>query len=180
MIQNNVNVQCPTYEDLVQLDSSNVEFSGGFAIDNSTGFFHRMSSDFTESWRWYDHDDELRIIVDPQVGMAGDIKMITIESNFGVYFEPEDHNVTNNTRTYHQDRYIDGCRHAVISADNWKKTLPDTIFTLRNGCTVTGLEEKRHEELPVTEFDITTSRDWQHKAWLAESLENCKKICKEY
>ncbi len=180
MIQNNLDTTCPNYEILSQLDSSNTEFTGEFTVDEETGFFHRGTTEYENSHRWYDYDDSIRVIVDPPADMRKHIKMITIEDNFGIYFTVHDMDVKENVRTYHQERYIESCRYASISSENWKDTIADTIYTMRNNCSDTGIDELVQVQMDVTEFDITTSRQWQFNEWLNETKENCKLLCKEY
>ena len=76
---------CPTYEDLVSLDDSITEISGKFSFHD--GWFHREKSNYVDSFRAYDNDDKIRIIVDPPQNEAVRMKMIVIVSNFGLYAE---------------------------------------------------------------------------------------------
>jgi hypothetical protein len=161
---------CPTYAELFQLDSSDQSISG--SIVNG----ERLPPDLQESWRWYDTDNEIRIIVNPPNGMAERIKMITIQPNLGAFVTVDDRKLDGNVRTWHEDVYIDHCNDAVISGDNWKFSLPHTIFSMRLGCpSVLG---EFSEVLPKSEIDITTSPNYQYSLWLAEAKENCKEACK--
>lgn len=178
MIKNNITTPCPTYETLEQFDSSLKE-SGEFEYDDN-GFYSRAEPQYENPWRYYDHDSTPRIIVDPPKGMNDRIAMITIESDFDVYFLPENMHMKNNTRTWYEDRYIDNCRTAVIGADDWQKILVDTIYTLHNKCTHTTIDVIKSETMPVTELPIEDTRYWKDKVWLEESKEKCKQLCREY
>ena len=130
---------------LRSLDSSNKDVSGHFIeID---GDMRRELPKLAESWRWYDNDDSIRIIVDPPNGMADKIKMITLTNNMDVYFTNDDMVLSNYTMTYNQDRFVENCRTAVINAEKWQSLLPDTIHYLRSGCTITAFDEVKTEIL---------------------------------
>jgi len=172
MILHNIPTSCPDPRLLQQLDSSITELSGEFGDDG-----WRLKSPVEKSWRYYDIDPQLRIIVDPPQGMADRIKMITIQSNFGVYFIGDDRTFQNNTRTWHEGRYIDNCKNAVIGTDDIGFMLADTIFTLRNNCTHSNYEEIKTEIITPSIIDITTSPNYQYSLWLAESKVNCKELC---
>lgn len=163
MVKNNFETNCPTYKQLVQLDSSNTDISGKFTTDEN-GFFHRGDEKVVNSYKFYWNDKTIRIFVDPPASMTDRIKMIYIEPNFDTYtiagdmtvqdeFETFTGNYTktfgNNTELvefdyrsqteyfgtvlYH-DRYIDKCNTATINADNWKFLIGDTIHLMRNEC----------------------------------------------
>jgi len=177
LIKNNIDV-CPTYEELYQLDSSNESVSGKFLIDD--GYYHRDSAKFKNSWEWYKYDNTPRIMIDPPAGMEKKIKMITIQPRLETYFLADDHKVDENTRTYHYGRYIDRCHDATMSADNWKSILPDTIYTMRIGCTISQFDNSFSEILSVTEIDIASTNYWKYKTWLEDTKAKCLVICKEY
>jgi hypothetical protein len=174
MIIHDITNNCPNPKDLMSLDSSNVKFSGSFDTD---GF--REQSKYSKSWRAYDTDDTIRIIVDPPLGMNDKIKMVTIESSLNVYFTPSDFKLDNNIRTWHDGIYLDKCNNAVISSDNWKTTLPMVIMELREGC-VNELVKTKSEVMPFTELDISQSASWQAKEKLEADKLRCKTLCFEY
>lgn len=163
MIKNNFTSNCPSYKQLVQLDSSNTSISGKFTTDDD-GFFHRGDEPVENSYKYYWNDDTIRLFVDPPGNMANRIKMIYIQPNFETYtlagdltidddFEIIQGNKTltsgNQTKLiefdvrnqtsyfgtiqYH-DRYIENCNEATINADNWKFLIGDTIHLMRNDC----------------------------------------------
>ena len=197
---------CINYADLIYLDSSNTEVSGKFITTSND--IRRDTPQLIESWRWYDLDDQYRIIVDPPVGMAERIKMITITPTLDNYILKDDmfngtkitslnvtkyegqsrefnytiYNSTESGRVVFHDRYIDDCGDAMISAVNWKFLLNDTITLLRNDCDLnyTSFEDREFIPTILTEIDITTSPFWQYTQWLNESIEKCKTLCFEY
>ena len=163
MIKNGFESNCPSYKQLIQLDSSNTDISGKFTTDDD-GFFHRGDEPVNNSYRYYWNDSTIRIFVDPPGDMANRIKMIYIQPNFDDYTVRSDRTVNdsfeviqgNRTLTlgnqtklitfdvrnqtsefgiiiYH-DRYIDRCNQATINANNWLFLLPDTIHLMRNQC----------------------------------------------
>jgi hypothetical protein len=177
-ITNNITTTCPTYEELSQLDSSDHTVSGNFTDEG--GYFHRDVSPMQNSWRWYDHDDTPRIFVDPPAGMSERIPTITIENNFGIYLIAGDHLLENGTRSHHEKRFIDNCRTATLDSEGWMKSLPATLWLMRIGCPDTENLDIVYTYHNATEINIAESNDWKYKAWLADTKEACKTICKEY
>jgi len=163
MIKNNFTTNCPSYKQLVQLDSSDTDISGKFTTDDD-GFFHRGPELVLDSYKFYWNDEQIRIFVDPPGSMVDRIKMIEIRPNFDTYTIPGDmvvpdkyelaisnktetlgnltrvvnYEFRNQTETYgtviYHDRYIDKCKDAVINANNWKFLIGDTIHLMRNNC----------------------------------------------
>lgn len=203
---NDTNSPCPTYSDMLYLDSSNTDVSGKFIIHD--GFFYRDKSLLHESWRWYDNTEKLYTIVDPPQGMSDRIKMITIVPSLEVYtlnnnmvqhskFELIDVMVNgtysqkaisiqiqNQTQDYGRylfhDRYIENCKNATISAKLWMDLLPITIHDLRNDCVDSQFDEREIIYNIPSEIDITTSPNWQYMKWLDKSKINCEGLCFEY
>lgn len=178
LIKNNLPNDCPTYEVLQQLDTSRIEVSGEFGFKNN--YYQRLTPQYINSWRLYDHDPTPRLIVDPPPGMADKIRMITINPNFSVYFTASDQKLNEGIRTWHEGRYIDNCKQAFIGSNDWKRILPDTIATLHNNCAHTSLEELKQESMPFTDLPLGETRYWKDKVWLEETKERCKVKCFEY
>ena len=165
---------CPTYEDLYHLDSSIVKTSGEFSWYD--GYFHREKSNYQNSYRAYDNDDKIRIIVDPPHNESARIKMITIESNLGYYSTAYSKDLVDGKRILSKDRVIHDCYTARISADNYKMLLPDTIFTFRNGCESAEIIDTVEYEMPETNFSIWSSPNIQYQQWVLEMKEKCKEL----
>jgi len=105
MIKNNIETNCPTYKELRQLDTSNRDISGSFIVTD--GFYHRNNTLYIDSWRWYDHDKQLRLIVDPPLGMNDKIKTITIESNFDTFLRSDSKIIKQNYQVVNETRKDD-------------------------------------------------------------------------
>ena len=104
--------------------------------------------------------------------------MITIEPNFGYYSEPSISNhVVAGKRVLGKERIINDCYTARISVDNWKKLLPDTILTFRNGCESAEISDTESFEMPKTEIDVWSSPNIAYSQWLLEMREKCKELC---
>lgn len=167
---------CPTYEDLVTLDNSIVEISGEFS--DHDGYFHREKSGYQDTYRAYDNDDTIRIIVDPPFNEAIRIKMITIESNLGYYADKGwATKLVDGQRVLAKDRVIRDCYTATVSADKHEMLVPDTIFTFRNGCESSEIEDFETFDMPKTEIDIWTSPNLAYSQWVLEMKEKCKELC---
>ena len=168
---------CPTYEDLYTIDNSLTEYSGEFS--SKDGWFHREPSNYKESFRAYESDDTIRIIIDPPYNEASRMKMITIESHFGEFADTAfSTKVVDGQRVLGNERIItDDCTNARISADNWKLLLPDTIHTFRNGCESAEISDFVTYDMPKTEIDIWSSPNIQYSQWLLEMKDKCKVKC---
>lgn len=175
LIKNNYNHTCPTYRQLYQLDSSNQDISGSFGVYD--GLFSRGESDFEQSWRWYDNDPTLRVIVDPPGGQRDRIKMINIENNFHTYFEIEDRLIVNNTRTFQEWRFVDNCHNAVINSGNWTTMLADTINYLRTNCEHTLFNDTKSVQMNQTEWNPADSPNYQYRLWLEDAINRCLGLC---
>lgn len=180
LVRNNFTTTCPSYEDLIGIDSSN-QYVSGYFVTESDGFLHRMEPNYKNSWKWYEHDEEIRVIVDPPSDMMKKIPMITIENNFGVYFRADDFRIDDEgVRKYNQHRYVSNCNDATLSTEIWVNALADTINMLQTGCRITEIQETFTEQLPKTEIDIRTSPNWKYNQWLSEVKDSCKIVCKQY
>ena len=167
---------CPTYEDLYSLDTSITSISGKFSYHD--GFFHREKTGYQDSFRAYDNDDKIRILVDPPQNEGIRIKMITIEPNLGLYTDKGfTTKITDGKRVMGNERIIKNCYTATITADNWKMLLPDTIFTFRNGCESAEIEDTLEFDMPKTEIDIWSSPNVQYAEWLLKIKQTCKVKC---
>lgn len=167
---------CPTYEDLYSLDTSITSVSGKFSYHD--GFFHREKTGYQDSFRAYDNDDKIRILVDPPQNEGIRIKMITIEPNLGMYTDKGfTTKITDGKRVMGNERIIKNCYTATITADNWKMLLPDTIFTFRNGCESAEIEDTLEFDMPKTEIDIWSSPNVQYAEWLLKIKQTCKVKC---
>lgn len=199
MIKNNFTTTCPSYETLLQLDSSITEYSGEFTTTD--GFFHRDKTQYKNSWKLYEDEPMIRIIVDPPIGMSERIKMIILKPNFGTYvltdskqqeslFESIEKTVTgvftkeqrtisflNQTQQYgrilYHDRYVDNCKDATVNADVWKIIVPLTIHHLRTDCEFTSFNNKEIIHPNNTQIDLQSSPSYKYKQWLSQTKDNC-------
>ena len=175
MIKNNIPNNCPDPHDLMDLDTSIKSISGYFDDD---GF--RIEPPLRNSWRLYDTDDTPRIFWDPPKGMAERIKLIKIESKLPEYFLIENMSLDNGIRTWNEKRYVENCRQATISGEDWQMLLPDTIFLFHNKCKSSDFNEVKFETMPFTNLPLDQTQYWKDKVWLEESKERCKGLCFEY
>lgn len=175
LIKNNLPTNCPTYEDLEYLDSSNYLISGKFSFHD--GWYHREKTEWQEPWKWYETNDKIRIIVDPDYPTGIRHKMITIENNLGMYPTIGDSKTDGITATIHHDRYIKECHYAHISAENYLEIIEDTIYTLRNGCNDSEFDEVITYYLPYTPMDRSMFTETAYQKWLKDAKERCKELC---
>ena len=172
----NMTSSCPTYEDLYNLDNSITEVSGEFSFHD--GYFHREKSGYQDTYRAYDNDDTIRVLVDPPFNEAIRIKMITIEPNLGYYADKGwATKLVNGERLLAKDRIIMNCNTATITAEKYNLLVPDTIFTFRNGCENSEIDDFETFEMTKTEIDIWSSPNIQYSQWLLEMKDKCKELC---
>ena len=174
LLKASIPTDCPTYEDLLQLDNSKIEWSGNFTTDEN-GFFHREPAPIKNSWRLYDHTDEWLVFVDPPKGMHDRIKLITIHPNFDTYTMTVDNVIYNYTRIIYHDRYIEKCKDATINADKWRILVPDTIYHMRKGCNPihTSFNEIEYVPIPLFEHDVSTTQKYKHDKWIESVKTHC-------
>ena len=166
---------CPTYEDLHSFDNSLTTTSGGFSFYD--GYFHREKSNYQDSYRAYDNDDTIRIIIDPPQNESIRIKMITIEPNLGLFSSAYSKELVDEKRFLIKDRIIKDCYTAKISADNWELLLHDTIFTFQNGCESAEINDIVEYDMPKSNIDVWSSPNVQYQHWLQEMKQLCKVKC---
>jgi hypothetical protein len=175
MVIHNIPSNCPTYEELESLDNSNYSISGKFSFHD--GWYHREKSTWGNEWGYYEEDENIRIILNPHFDMGIRHKMITIENTLGYFSTAQDKITDNKIATLHHDRIIKDCNEAYISADSWKVTLPDTIFTFRNGCENSNYDDTFQFYLPSTPMDKTIFTEIKHQSWLKDAMIKCKVKC---
>jgi len=203
LIKSNTSTTCPTYQNLLPFDTSDITISGNFTFD-SNGFFHREEPSLAKSWELYRQETKPRNILDPPKGMTNLIPQIIIESNFDTYLlagqltqEPKYELVTKQiksettgkTRTLQyknqtqefatilfHDRHIDDkCLVARINSDKWQELLPDTLFHMRMGCTKdsTTFNEKEIINQNKTDINLMDHKWYQYQEWLSQVISTC-------
>ena len=186
MLQNNLDSDCPTYEQLLLLfqDTSNPNISGGFVQDDN-GFLHRENTSLKNHFEFYRyHSTDFIVWIDPPGDIQDRIQLITIEPSLPEFkIQSVSHKYQNNTIQTGFDRWVnDSCDKATISAENWLFLAGDTVRLMQHGCNhdYSYFDNVKTIEFKKTIFDITTSYKWQLDNWISESLEKCKGLCFEY
>ena len=199
MLQNSIDTDCPTYEEILALypDRSNRIISGDFEYVD--GYLQRTEgmakSNHFEYYRYHNNNHFDRQLnqnntgvitwIDPPGDIRTRIKLITIEPSLpeytirGVSFNSTNHN---SIFTGH-DRWIDDyCRNITISATDWIFLLGDTLHLVNNDCDEKYSSYNHIKELKrqKTEMDITTSYKYQLEQWIEQTKQKCKEICFEY
>ena len=179
MVVHNITSNCPSYEDLYDLGwDSSLPGSGEFYYDD-TGFYKRGQAaykDVHELYRYFDN----HILVDPPSEIASRAKLIIISPSLPTYIPPGEYKKEDNSRTLAKDRYVESCKVATITAENWEFLIADTIFYLRSDCTHTVFEHLWTVDDYISSMNIATSAKYKHDKWVEESKIKCKEICKEY
>ena len=178
LIKNNYPNKCPTYEEMVNLDTSNRWISGDFVYDEN-GFYHRENPKRMNHFRAYDFEKEWNIFVDPPGDMRNRIRMIYLENNFDVYKVDglSTKKGDDQTITFGMNRDIHSCYRATIDSGKWLELLPDTIYLIRNNCDIkfTKFKDTFTVEYELSEQDITTSQKYKDEQKLKWIKENCLK-----
>jgi hypothetical protein len=177
MQENHIPNNCPTYEDLISLDTSDRKYSGDF-VKKPNGLYYRETPKLKSSWMIYQFDgrDQYRIFVDPPKGYAERIPMIIIESNFDLYKLNNDHNVKNYTVIQYEDRWTDKrCKQTIVNSEKWLKLVGDSIYFMRNKCNpiFTTFDPKITFEIPLESHDISSSYKWKLEQWQKYIRTNC-------
>lgn len=183
MITNNIETNCPTYEELNMLfpDTSNAAVSGGF-IEDSNDFWHRENKHLNDHIQFYQFGQK-GIWIDPPGDIRSKIKIITIENTLNDYLTFDSYKMFNNTINLATERYIDEkCMSATINGANWLYLAGDTMQLMAHECdaSFTNFDEKKTIQLEASYQDITTSYKYQLEKWITESKLKCQTICKEY
>lgn len=179
MIKNNLTTNCPTYEEILTLfpDSLNTKIAGEFAYEN--GYYHRAVSRYGDSFNYYRYSDLDGNYVDPPQSLAARIRTITIAPNDFIY-KSLDRKITNTSITVGQNRYMDGCSHAILSANDWWWSLGDTISFMNHNCdpAFTNFNDTKTIYWDAVKHDITTSYKWKLDNWFKKAIDECgTKIC---
>lgn len=190
MNQAGINSTCPTYKDIITLDSSITDISGKFTTDDD-GYFHRAEPKNPLLYRFYDTDSQLRLFVDPSIDESVRMKIIEIAPNFDTYYDRAnmlEYATVNYTdsigdftkieqhQVVYHDRFVDKrCQHAIINANVWEILLPDTIHFMRNNCDdgFTGYITKELILINSTEYNAADSPAYQE----LKRLDDIEKFC---
>ncbi len=126
-----------------------------------------------KSYNYYAFEKDTFLFIDPDAATSLNLGMIVIEAQLGQY--PISYEVEDNTRILGVGRYIDNCRNAVISAENWIFLLGDTIELMRHDChpTYTLFNDTKKIYANYTKHDITTSTKWLHDQFIEWVKINC-------
>jgi hypothetical protein len=183
MIQNNIDSDCPTYEEILLLfpDTSRQEISGGF-IEDDNGFYHREQTKFKSHFGFYTYEPNT-IWVDPPGDITGKIATIFIEPSLNDYLIKGSHSMSNNTITMGHSRWVDDkCYRATISAEDWIFLIGDTIQYLDHSCDekFTNFDHLKTISFEKSYQDITTSYKYQFDKWIELSKVKCRERCFEY
>ena len=190
MNQAGINSTCPTYKEMITLDSSITDISGKFTTDDN-GYFHREKPTNPLLYRFYDTDSQLRLFVDPSIDESVRMKIIEIAPNFDTYYDRAnmlEYATVNYTdsigdftkieqhQVVYHDRFVDKrCQHAIINANVWEILLPDTIHFMRNNCDdkFTGYITKELILINSTEYNAADSPAYQE----LQRWDNIAKFC---
>jgi hypothetical protein len=183
MLQNNLDTNCPTYEELNALfpDTSYQAVSG--QLEYIDGMYQRDTETKRGHWGFYRFHETSTIWIDPPGDIRDKINLIIIEPRLPEYkISGVSHIMSNNTITLGHDRYIDNCKTATLSATNWVFLVGDTMRYLQNNCDpkFTTFDHIKTKIFEKTEMDISTSYKWQLDNWIAQVKQDCKTLCKEY
>ena len=183
-----VSNHCVKYKDIIKYDTSNEKYSGNFISFKDD--IRRVDSPYQNNIKWYEHDKNTHVLIDPPSGQRDKIQTITIVSNLDEFHLRGQFAITNqkiddklkdsgeiaSIRSYSHTRYVDStCTHAKIQAKNIDVLLPDTIDYLLSDCDPnhTAVKTISFVVKPLTKHDIGTSG----KAKLDNFYDYVKKNC---
>lgn len=173
--------KCPKPSDLVQFDNSDPRFFGKFDEKGN-----RIMSPRTDSFEWLKIEKNYIILYDPPPKTRMYIPIITIAPSLPAFFTQEQmkkvevdngpYKAKETVRQISHTRYVnDSCTEAIITAENWRTVLPDTIEFMQYGCdpTHTHVETVTKDIQPITEHKLPTS----YKYKLDKMYDQVKKKC---
>lgn len=181
LIQNNINQNCPTYEQLLIVfpDTSPREHIGGF--DYVDGMFQRVPIPTNiERCRNYIQGltDVVRLWIDPPGCIRPYIKLITIESNFLDYpIEKVSYDMKNNTIIVGNKRWVDyGCTQSMINAADWLFLGGDTMQLMHHNCDpkFTNFNHIKKYQFEKPYHDLATSNKWKLDEFMKLALTKYK------
>ena len=166
---------CPTYEAIMLLypDTSDQKWSGEFIYKHNQ---LQRGPAKEGHYDYYRFSDKSMLFIDPPADTQSELKMIRIESSLS-FFKPRGLGSQIHDGVIYQSdtRYIDSCRMAVISAENWINLIGDTLNYMRHGCDddYTEYNFLRVITQNLTKHDIATSNKWLHEQFIEWVKENC-------
>ena len=182
MLQNNINANCPNYEQIMILfpDTTNQDISGHFIYKN--GIIQRQEPQLEKHLEYYRYDSKDTLWIDPPGDVLEKINLITITS-YDFTYKIGNQVITNNTILIGQSRFISkNCDSAIITSKNYLFLLGDTMRFLKRNCdpSQTNFDETKIRTWERTKHDITTSYKWKLDQWIKESKTKCVNKCFEY
>lgn len=186
--------KCLTYDKIKAYDNSDEKITG--KIITKAGKTYREPTKFQNSYRFYNYDNQFRLIIDPPAQYDAHFQTIEIIPKLDSYYlksqmrvnelkYADDMKATKSVRIMSTDRYVDStCTHAVISAKNWKILLPDTINYLKNNCDPksTSINTVKSVVKDLVQHDIGTSAKWKYDDFSKTVKDICSKqygVCKD-
>jgi len=166
---------CPTYEAimLLYLDPSDQDYSGKIIYKHNMLQRGPAKEGHADLYRFVPGST---LFIDPPGDMQNELHMIRIESSL-TFFKPRGlGSQIQDGIIYQSDtRFIDSCRNAVISAENWPLLLGDTLNYMRNSCNSnsTQYDFLRVINQTLMEHDIATSNKWLHDTFVQWVKDNC-------
>jgi len=180
MIKNNLDTNCPTYEEIMFIfsDNSDQRVSGQFIFED--GYLQRDEPKIKNERAFYEQEDKFRMFIDPSADISTRVKLIVIESRLDEYVIEGQIVNSSSINVGHQRSVNEGCYRATLSATDWQFLLGDTIHYMNNDCDVgfTNFDSIKKITWERTIHDIVTSYKWQLENWIKESLERCgQRVC---
>ncbi len=177
MIKNNLNTDCPTYEEILLLfpDQSNRKISGDFVVKD--GSLQRDFPPYLNQFEYYKYETKDLLFIDPPSDMLERIKLIVIEPSLTEY-KIAGQTITNNTLLSGTGRSENSdCSEVKLTASDWQLLLGDTVKYVKHHCNkaFTNYDPIMKKTWARTTHDITTSYKYQLDLWLKNAIEECGK-----
>lgn len=175
--------RCVSYKDIKYLDNS----PSMIGKLNHDGIRKSTPKQDNPEWLRFAGKNQTIIITDPPAKVFNYIKQIEIVSELKQYFSHGQYRITEYNQTkdmkpthilreYHQMRWVDDhCTRAVISAQNWKPLLEDTINYLKSKCQDTMIDTLVKDIKPLTKHKISDSYKYKLEKWQDHIKKNCLK-----
>ena len=194
------NTRCPSYADILYLDSSLPIISGQFQ-ENDQGFLERQPPQLRNFWKYFDLENQTRIVVDPSYEMytrGQNIHLVLNTDSFVFYSASSPANTpsfsnttassftsattptknTQNTAFLIDNDMISppqNCKTMYINAENWKIYLENAINYFKSNCDPKlSLYDPTPRHIPKkSNIDIITSPNYQYSQQIKRIIDNC-------
>ena len=178
MISNNIDTDCPTYEEIMVLFPDTTDQSKTGKFEMIDGMVQRGQSQVLKPFNLYVYSTKSMLWIDPPGEVRPKLKMIMIEPSLPAYkIGNESLKMNDYSVSFGKDRYINlNCSEIRITAENWVFLTGDSINILNHQCdkSVSAFEGREIFNFEKSYQDLTTSSKYKLDEFIKLSKEKYK------